>query len=563
MAKKVVILGGGVAGMSAAHELIRRGFEVDVYELLSIPGGKARSIPVPGSGTKGRGDLPGEHGFRFFPRFYQNIIETMKQIPNGNEGKTVFDNLVYPSMEMMAFFNSRPLYMPTEVPRTLPELIEFLKTFLKDLINMPNGLTKEDIEFFGERVWQIVTSCDARRFDQYERIGWWEFVGANERNATYQDIFAKGLTRSLVAAKANLANARTVGDMYVKVLYGELLEGGTDRVLNGPTNDAWIDPWLKYLRGKGVNYNLNSEVTSINLNEDGIIAGVTIENKDTREVFEAEGDYYIAAFPSDVMSRILDKNPGLLTADASLASIQKIYTSWMNGFQVFLNTDVEIVNGHTIYINSPWSLTSVSEAQFWSNFDWSKYGDGKAKGVISIDISNWDDPGVIVKDKDGNFKTATQCTPDEIKEEVWGELKLSLNKTSEVIKDEYYHSYFLDPDIVYTAPNDPSKKINTEPLMVNLVNSWSLRPTAFTNISNLFLASDYIQTDTDLASMEGANEAARRAVNSILQADGSSEYCKVYKFKRPDWSLPWRIKDEIRYAAGRPWDKSILNEKEF
>ena len=49
MAKKVVILGGGVAGMSAAHELIERGFDVDVYERWSIPGGKARSIPVPGS----------------------------------------------------------------------------------------------------------------------------------------------------------------------------------------------------------------------------------------------------------------------------------------------------------------------------------------------------------------------------------------------------------------------------------------------------------------------------------------------------------------------------------
>ncbi len=30
--KKVVIIGGGVAGMSAAHELIERGFEVVVYD---------------------------------------------------------------------------------------------------------------------------------------------------------------------------------------------------------------------------------------------------------------------------------------------------------------------------------------------------------------------------------------------------------------------------------------------------------------------------------------------------------------------------------------------------
>ena len=74
---KVIILGGGIAGLSAAHELIERGFDVEVYELLPIPGGKARSFPVPGSGKDGRKDLPGEHGFRFFPRFYRHIIDTM------------------------------------------------------------------------------------------------------------------------------------------------------------------------------------------------------------------------------------------------------------------------------------------------------------------------------------------------------------------------------------------------------------------------------------------------------------------------------------------------------
>ena len=46
MPQKVVILGGGVAGLSAAHELIERGFGVEVFEKLKIPGGKARSIPI-------------------------------------------------------------------------------------------------------------------------------------------------------------------------------------------------------------------------------------------------------------------------------------------------------------------------------------------------------------------------------------------------------------------------------------------------------------------------------------------------------------------------------------
>jgi uncharacterized protein with NAD-binding domain and iron-sulfur cluster len=65
--KRVAVLGGGVAGLSAAHELAERDFEVDVYERKPVLGGKARSIPVPGSSVDGRAELPGEHGFRFFP----------------------------------------------------------------------------------------------------------------------------------------------------------------------------------------------------------------------------------------------------------------------------------------------------------------------------------------------------------------------------------------------------------------------------------------------------------------------------------------------------------------
>src|ERR671924_904744 len=88
---RVAILGGGVAGLTAAHELAERGFEVVVLEARDIPGGKARSLPVPGSGTGGRADLPAEHGFRFFPGFYQHLPDTMRRIPDGSG--TAFDNL--------------------------------------------------------------------------------------------------------------------------------------------------------------------------------------------------------------------------------------------------------------------------------------------------------------------------------------------------------------------------------------------------------------------------------------------------------------------------------------
>src|SRR6478736_988205 len=136
--KKVVIIGGGVAGLSAAHELINRNFDVTVYEARAIPGGKARSVSVPGSGKDGKKDLPGEHGFRFFPRFYKHITSTLKEIPYKPSGKTVFENLVETSEIQMARFDKSPVLLPARFPRSLDEFINIL-----DNIRDANlGLTK-------------------------------------------------------------------------------------------------------------------------------------------------------------------------------------------------------------------------------------------------------------------------------------------------------------------------------------------------------------------------------------------------------------------------------------
>ena len=78
---KVIVIGGGVGGLTVAHELAERGFEVHVYETRAAWGGKARSQPVVGTGTGGRRDLPGEHGFRFYPRFYRHVIDMMARTP--------------------------------------------------------------------------------------------------------------------------------------------------------------------------------------------------------------------------------------------------------------------------------------------------------------------------------------------------------------------------------------------------------------------------------------------------------------------------------------------------
>lgn len=545
MKPRVVILGGGIAGLSAAHELVERDFSVEVYELLSIPGGKARSFGVPDTGKDGRRDLPGEHGFRFFPRFYRHVTDTMGRIPFGR-GRTVADNLVDTTRVQLNRYGRHPIDVIARFPRTINDV----RVALDDLGRFFGGdldLSEDDLAFFGSKVWQIVTSCHERRNDEYEKRGWWEFIGAEHRSPAYQKLLGHGITRSLVAAKADEASTKTIGDIFVQLLFDIVTPGpSTDRVLNGPTNDVWIDPWRRYLESLGMAYHPDSKAVAVDFDGERIRSATIRRGAST---FTATGDYFIFAMPvEDVIDLI---TPEMMRADPALASLFTLddITEWMNGIQIYLKEDVRFTRGHCIYVDSTWALTAISQPQFWQSIDLSAYGDGTIRGIISVDISEWDQPGLL-------GKAARDCTPDEINAEVWEQLKRSENYGDTVtLRDDQVHSWSLAPSLRF----EEGTTANEEPLLVNLVDTWKLRPEAVSRIPNLFLASDYVRTYTDLATMEAANEAARRAVNGILDAAGSgAARCGVWPLHEPELFAPWREFDFIRYSRGLPWDDTFV-----
>jgi uncharacterized protein with NAD-binding domain and iron-sulfur cluster len=561
--KKVVVLGGGVAGMSAAHELVERGFDVEVFERKALAGGKARSIAVtsPAVGLSGFDraqprktpmgrvghPLPGEHGFRFFPGFYKHVVDTMARIPY--QSGSVAANLVNTTELMVASFGQPPYLVPAKFPSSTDDIKLDVFAILAALSGQI-GIPLDEGIFFAEKIWRFLTSCEERRLVEYERINWWDFIEAGSRSAPYQKYFGNGITRSLVAAKARRASTKTIGDIFMQIVFGILLPGvAADRVLNGPTSDVWIDPWLKHLRAQGVVYHLDAEVRAIRC-DGGIVRSATVAvGSALREV---TGDYFIGALPVERMAELV--SPGLAKCDPSLANLRALteYVEWMNGIQYYLTEDLPLAKGHTIFVDSPWALTSVSQAQFWRGFDLGTYGDGKVKGILSVDISDWDVEGL-------NGKQARHCSRREIARETWEQLKKSLNSGRDVLSDGHLHSWFLDPDIQAGGPDGrlaarPSDT-NAEPLLVNYVDTWRLRPEAVTRVPNFFLASDYVRTHTDLATMEGANEAARRAVNGVLRAArAEATPCAIWNLHEPEVFLPLRAYDRIRYRKGLAWD---------
>ncbi len=553
MSHHVIVLGGGVAGMSAAHELAERNFQVTVYDKGRIAGGKARSFGVDKTGTNGRRNLPAEHGFRFFPGFYQHLPDTMKRIPYGNSPDGVFGNLI-PATQMAIQFKGRQhIVLPARFPRSLEEIRAVL--LAANYLTTQTGLTTDDIAFYTERVWQLLTSSEERRAAEFEGQGWWDYIDADnkQRSAEYR-AYLGSTPRVLVAADPKVANTKTVGDVLLQLLFNLVDPGvSADRVLNGPTNDVWINPWLAHLRWLGVVYKHEAEVTAIRCKGDRITAVQVRENNQEREV---TADFYVAALPVEKMARLL--TPPLLHLDPTLEGIRALAkdVDWMSGIQYYLVKEPAFTYGHQMYLGSPWALTSISQAPFWhpeGGFR-GRYGDGTVQTVLSVDVSDW--KTVVPKRSGGPGKAAKDFTSrDDIAREVWRQLKDGVNGG---LEDRFLHPktpWHVDPAIRLT----PQGKLdNDEPLLVNTVDSWRLRPWARTRIPNLFLASDYVRTYTNLATMEAANEAARRAVNAILDETGSKESpCEVWELHEPFWLKPWRWWDREQYRAGRPWQAEL------
>src|SRR4051794_19755827 len=543
-AQTVAVLGGGMAGLAAAHELAERGFAVTVYERSAL-GGKARSIPVAGTGAGGRRDLPGEHGFRFFPGFYHHVPDSMRRIPFAGNEHGVWDNLVAANGAKWLRSGDRPDGGPFGIgPDPQQALtVDGLRRILTDAL-WQRDVPPQELAYFVERLLVFVTSCDERKFGQWEHVSWWDFVKAEDKSPQYKKEIAAGLTRNVVAAKEKVASTRTIGHMgeaFVWNIMGRGNDGAPDRVLDLPTNEAWIQPWIVHLKSLGVRFAVGRTVESLDVEGGRIAAARMRDHRGRRHRIEA--DWFVLAMPVERARRVLGAKVRAL--DPALNGLDALFVDWMSGIQFYLRRKVDITHGHLTFLDSPWAVTALTQGQFWGRRDFARdYGDGTAVDCLSVDISDWDTPGILFG------KPAKKCTRPEIAKEVWAQI-MQHHTAGDQLTGDILHSWFLDPGIAWVRSRSENR--NDTPLLVNTVGTWEKRPQAHTKVPNLFLAGDYVQTDIDLATMEGANESGRAAVAALLHAAGSNaEPPRMYKLYEAPELAEVKAVDAQRYRDGQP-----------
>ncbi|GHF28697.1 phytoene dehydrogenase [Streptomyces mashuensis] len=544
--RRVAVLGAGVGGLTAAHELAERGFDVTVYERRTVPGGKARSLYVPHSGTGGRRDLPGEHGHRGVFGFYHNLPDTLRRIPHPGGG-TVFDHLTAVHWIELARTGSR-LDIPLPVRPLLPALSDPLRLVqsLAGLLQQALRLPPQEAAFFARRAVILFTSCTGRRFGQWEYVGWWDYIQAGRMSTDYQRLLGGGVQLLQALRPAN-ASARTCGQGLEAILYdllGRGSDGPADRIFDAPTSEAWLEPWAAHLRALGVRFVHGCTVEGLELRS-GRITGARARTA-RGGTARIDADWFVAALPSDRVVRLWDG--ALRRADPRLAAMDRLQQTWCNGIQYYLRAPAPAVRGHIVHVDSPWKLISIHQSKLWRAGFARTWGDGQVQECVSVDVSDWDTPGILYG------RPARECTRAEVAREVWEQMKAHLNDTAgrPVLADTQLHSWYLDEAIAETGHG----LANDDPYLLNHTGSWDLRPDAATAVPNLFLAADYVRTyaNVDFTSMETANEAGRRAAAAVLAAAGADGARAVPTFRgyeAPEFAAA-RLVDRDRWRRGLP-----------
>jgi hypothetical protein len=226
----------------------------------------------------------------------------------------------------------------------------------------------------------------------------------------------------------------------------------------------------------------------------------------------------------------------------------------------------------------------------------------KIGGIFSVIIADWTTPAPARSELGiPKGKPAKECSLEEVKREVWLQLQDALNApgSSPVLDDlnlwqkkppvavdgspidhaERRRDWLdevlndaceLDRNVVRRAPDgsilrkerllmfdcgDTGDEPRSEctPLFVHPAGALVDRPDAQLRIPNLLLAADYVRTYTDLASMEGANEAARRAVLAILwrESSASDRFPEIWPLNEGTLFDGARALDRLLYTSGK------------
>lgn len=529
---KIIICGAGIGGLTAAHELSKKNFDVVVYERNAIVGGLARSDYY----TKDNNKYPVEYSWRVYGSGYKNLLRLLSEIPLSNKNglnKTVFNNLVKVYSYIFPRFGKGALILPHQKKETMPA---------------NNFSTKDKIAILNKIFYCITMSTE--RMNSFDNINWKDFCSDLSDEVKKYMVQMWGPVLGMDATYMSFpVIARMVG-----ILIGGLTGSASFLYLmNKPTNDGWFNEWTEYLQNtNGVKIKTNFEILDFKV-EDGKIKSVVVKDNEKNIIFEDTADYFVCGMPVEAIAKIVAKNNELLKIPElkNTIPLAEKCNQIQLSVQIFLDKELvyPIKEQLVLYLpDTPWSLIIEPEERAWGS---TFCTDKNVKTVLSVGICQVDAPGIIYG------KPFVNCTKEEVEKEVWEQIvksyKMSGIKTEdgETIDKASILLFYIWESFKF----EKNKEVSVwEPKFSNNAGSLQFQPAHATQIENFLFATAYTKTDRYIYSMESAAEAGTLCANEIFKKSSTqSPATKIFPYKGyPIFFWPLVVVDKILFKFGLP-----------
>ncbi len=590
----VNIYGAGISGLTVAHELIEKGFNVNIFEKDSEVGGMAKS-------KRNKYNVPTEHSWRGYAPFYHNTFDILKRIPIDNncmieemsnhDNRFLTYNDKYEIFDLTDYISKHPGGETIRLVKN-KNFEKILKKKGREWHLKNNNFRKvleeyktNDYIFDENKIIPKITKEKFKNYTTYDNLNrkklnfellynkptpnkclslkdkiylGYKFLKVGSSDLRMEEYFK---TRMIdFVKKENLSdygykfiydfiagpgygfdkNSMSIGHygLFIEYVFSESEKKW--QVMNQPTSEAWIDPWYTFLKKKGVKFYFNHELLKINHNLNKINYCL-IKNKN--KINKSIADVHIIAINPNDLPYIFKKSNLVKLSDQHFnLSIYNNQISFRLGLNKKINFDKD--NRGFVLVDSPFNITFYPQEDHWCKNTY--FGiNKKIKSLWSGTIILSYIPGYLYK------KSALSHNLEELKNEIVEQFlrsqelinMIKKNNNNLILKKEDFIYQEIYDDWFYNENRLESKNKK----WVNDSDNEEFRPESKTNLDNLFLTGSHCKTNINIWSMESAVESGKICSNEVLKKYNKEKINIYYPKTNPILCLLKNL-DNILYS---------------
>ena len=446
-----IIIGGGLAGMMCALELVSRGMNVKLFEKTERLGGKAGSDESPHlfdkTGTLDTSlalpfGVESDHGYHVFPKWYTNMRVLWERI-----GISELD--VYEGQEYL------------------------------DIAPAKDGVRAPFVKEPSPNMRQIMSICDLvlQSDEAVEELTLQGFLKSRDYDSLKDPISLNSfILNALTIGGADISSraCRNVFRQWLPVFGQPNWDG-----LKGSLDELLIQRLLGAIEAAALKHearfelHLHHQLIGLEASKEAG-ATVVVEGGRRQQVFSNQP--IVLAIPQEVLRTFADDS-----VFEDLPELSKLHYLRSNPFSAIdVHFDGELpgmIDEHFTLTDSPLGLTGFDISRHWPRLQ-------KQRNTVLQFVA-------------ANSRGFNGLSQAGFVKAVSAELAKYFPEIPEKVA-------FFVPHVNTGVP-----------LFVNDVKTWRYRPTTRLGVPNLYLASDYAQHDTDVTSMEGAIRSGLNAAEAL------------------------------------------------